>query len=173
MTSPMTASDDTKEAITLAPLPHASRRQLRNALADAGLPHADITRNGRTFFAGEHAGITFGYIGLEVHGKDALLRSLVVIDAMRGRGFGSVLVRKAIAVAAAGGADRVWVLTTTAAGFLQGLGFERVERELAPAAIRATAEFATLCPASAVCMTRLTAGSHRLGARRGTSQSAD
>ncbi|TVR96499.1 MAG: GNAT family N-acetyltransferase [Rhodospirillales bacterium] len=153
----MTASDDTKEAITLAPLPLARRGQLRNALAEAGLPHADIAENGRTFFAGEFGGITVGYIGLEVHGKDALLRSLVVVEAERGRGFGSALVGKAIAAAAAEGADRVWVLTTTAAGFLQGRGFTRVAREAAPAAIRATAEFASLCPATAVCLTRTTA----------------
>ncbi len=145
------------KAITLVPLPLARRCQLRNALAGSGLPHADIMEEGRTFFAGEHGGITFGYIGLEVHGKDALLRSLVVIDEERGRGFGSALVKEAIVAAAAAGADRVWALTTTAAGFLQGLGFRRVERGIAPVAIRATTEFASLCPATAVCLTRTTA----------------
>lgn len=50
----MTASDEANEAITLAPLPLARRGQLRNALASAGLPHTDITEEGRSFFAGEH-----------------------------------------------------------------------------------------------------------------------
>jgi amino-acid N-acetyltransferase len=145
------------KSITLVPLPAARRGQLRKALAQAGLPHADVTEKGRLFFAGEHGGITVGYIGIEVHGKDALLRSLVVLEAKRGRGFGSALVRGAIAAAAAEGADRVWVLTTTAVALLQRLGFQRVERSAAPATISATTQFASLCPATAVCLTRTTA----------------
>ena len=141
-------------SITLVPLPAARRGQLRNALAEAGLPHGDITEEGRTFFAGELGGITVGYIGIEVHGRDALLRSLVVLEAKRGRGFGSALVAAGIAAAQDAGADRVWALTTTAVALLQRLGFQRVERESAPTTIRATTEFSSLCPRTAVCLTR-------------------
>lgn len=156
MTSPVTAGGETKEAITLIPLLLARRGQLQNALAEAGLPHADIMEEGRAFFAGEHGGVTVGYIGLEVHGKDALLRSLVVVEAERDHGFGSALVRGAIAYARAHGVTHLWALTTTAVAFLQRLGFQLVERSAAPASIRATTEFASLCPATAVCMTRST-----------------
>lgn len=157
MTSPVTAGDDTNEAITLVSLPVARRGQFRNALAEAGLPHADIMEQGRAFFAGERGGVTVGYIGLEVHGKDALLRSLVVVETERDHGFGSALVRGAIACARARGVTHLWVLTTTAVVFLQRLGFQSVERSAAPATIRGTTEFASLCPATAVCMTRPTA----------------
>lgn len=144
-------------AITLVPLPDAGRAHLIEALAQAGLPCTDVMEEGRQFFAGQREGRTIGVIGLEVHGKDALLRSLVVLEAERDRGFGSALVRGAIACARAQGVTHLWVLTTTAVAFLQRLGFQRVERSTAPASIRGTTEFASLCPATAVCMTRSTA----------------
>jgi N-acetylglutamate synthase-like GNAT family acetyltransferase len=81
----------------------------------------------------------------------------VVLEAERGKGFGSALVRAAIDDATAQGVIRVWVLTTTAVEFLRRLGFHRVERSAAPPAITATTEFASLCPATAVCMTRTSA----------------
>jgi amino-acid N-acetyltransferase len=46
----------------------------------------------------------------------------------------------------------IYLLTTTAPDFFAGLGFRRAGRKTAPPAIRATRQFATLCPASAVLM---------------------
>ena len=45
-------------------------------------------------------------------------------------------------------------LTTTAADYFARLGFVRIDRDAAPPAIRATAQFASLCPASAHVMRR-------------------
>ena len=143
--------------ITLVPLPDAALTDLKDALAQAALPHADVKEEGRQFFAGQCRGQSVGFIGFEVYGGEALLRSLVVREADRGQGFGSALVQGAIDAAAAQGATRVWVLTTTAVELLRRLGFLRVDRSAAPPAIRATTEFASLCPATAVCMTRTTA----------------
>jgi N-acetylglutamate synthase-like GNAT family acetyltransferase len=140
--------------ITLVPVPDAGRAHLIDALAQAGLPRTDIAADGRSFFAGEHGGLTVGYIGIEVYGRDALLRSLLVIESERGQGFGTALVAAGIAAAQAAGADRVWALTMTAVALLQRLGFQRVERESAPTAIRATTEFSSLCPRTAVCLAR-------------------
>ena len=140
-------------AITLVPLPDAALTDLKDALAQAALPHADVKEEGRQFFAGQCRGQSVGFIGFEVYGGEALLRSLVVREADRGQGFGSALVQGAIDAAAA----QVWVLTTTAVELLRRLGFLRVDRGAAPPAIRATTEFASLCPATAVCMTRTTA----------------
>jgi amino-acid N-acetyltransferase len=44
------------------------------------------------------------------------------------------------------------VLTTTAERFCAARGFERIDRGDVPGPIAATAEFRTLCPASAVCL---------------------
>lgn len=95
-----------------------------------------------------------GYIGLELHGREALLRSLLVVEGARGHGHGSALVDYAARQAAAMGIEELYLLTTTAAGFFAARGFEPVERSAVPPAIAASREFASLCPASAVVMRR-------------------
>ena len=50
------------------------------------------------------------------------------------------------------GVQELCLLTTTAEHFFERLGYQRAEREAAPASIRGTSEFTTLCPASAVFM---------------------
>jgi amino-acid N-acetyltransferase len=98
------------------------------------------------------AGELVGVAGLELHGPHALLRSVVVADAARGRGIGHALVRERLAHARTLGLARVFLLTTTAAPFFEALGFNAVSRAAAPAALAATAEFAAACPATAACL---------------------
>jgi len=50
------------------------------------------------------------------------------------------------------GAEAVWLLTTTAADYFAAFGFVPVERAAVPEPIRESAEFASLCPASAAVM---------------------
>ena len=90
--------------------------------------------------------------GLEVYGTDALLRSVVVPDDLRGRGIGEALYRAIEARAAEEGVEWLYLLTTTAEGFFAGRGFEVVDREEAPTSIRDTAEFRELCSETATCM---------------------
>jgi len=52
------------------------------------------------------------------------------------------------------GVRRLYLLTTSAADFFARLGYKRLERDGAPAAIRTTSEFATLCPAGSVFMVK-------------------
>jgi N-acetylglutamate synthase-like GNAT family acetyltransferase len=93
-----------------------------------------------------------GVAGIEVYGTDALLRSVAVADAVRNRGLGRDLVRNRLEAARTRGLRAVYLLTTTAPGFFEGLGFERVPRASAPASVQASEEFASLCPDSAVCL---------------------
>lgn len=95
-----------------------------------------------------------GVVGVEVHGEDGLLRSLVVAPTERGSGLGTRLVHEIEELARAWGVTRNYLLTTTAEDFFDRRGYEKLAREDVPAAIAATAEFAALCPADAVCMTR-------------------
>ena len=46
----------------------------------------------------------------------------------------------------------LYLLTTTAEEFFARCGYEPIDRSRVPEAIRATAEFQSLCPASSVCM---------------------
>jgi amino-acid N-acetyltransferase len=96
-----------------------------------------------------------GVIGLEVYGRAALLRSLAVDESMRSQGVGLALVHRAETYAAERGVDSIYLLTTTAERFFQRLGYARCERSAAPASIRATSEFSSLCPASSAFMLKL------------------
>jgi amino-acid N-acetyltransferase len=95
-----------------------------------------------------------GADGLQAAGPDGLLRSLVVESGARGRGLGAALVGALENRAAARGVVRLYLLTTTAAEFFERLGYEPVARDSVPPGIAATAEFRTLCPASATCLCR-------------------
>ena len=120
-----------------------------------GLPTEDLGDPGRLFFRLQGAdGAAVGYVGLELHGHNALLRSLVTMAAARGRGHGSALVEHAVREAVGLGVETLYLLTTTAADFFAAHGFERVERSAVPPAILATREFSSLCPASATAMRR-------------------
>jgi N-acetylglutamate synthase-like GNAT family acetyltransferase len=48
----------------------------------------------------------------------------------------------------------MYLLTTTAAGFFERRGYVAAARESAPAEIRATREFADICPASSAFMVK-------------------
>ena len=136
---------------------------MRELLESAELPAGDLTRDHlRAFRVAEgREGQLLGSVGLELAGESALLRSLVVAPGERGTGLGHALVGAALEMARERGVAEVWLLTTTADRFFERLGWRRVERAAAPAGIRATAEFSTICPASSVCMVRDLQGSRR------------
>jgi amino-acid N-acetyltransferase len=124
-------------------------------LESLGLPVSDITDEDleHFFFTGSD-GSPMGLVGLEVHGTEALLRSLVVSETARGKGLGSVLVDHAEQYAASKSVRSIYLLTTTAERFFKRLGYERVDRSQAPPSIKQTHEFASLCPASSAFMTK-------------------
>ena len=74
------------------------RRTTRPAIAallrEAELPHEDFAGHLAHFLVVRQAGEVVGAVGFELHGRDALLRSLVVAPALRGAGLGGRLVRR-------------------------------------------------------------------------------
>lgn len=96
------------------------------------------------------AGKIVGVAGLETHGRDGLLRSVAVDPAHRHHGLGRALIADRLRAAAH--LDGVYLLTTTAAAFFRALGFTDAARDQAPAALRASSEFASVCPSTAVCL---------------------
>lgn len=126
------------------------------ALLDAAdLPSADLTdwHMEHFFFCGNPEAPN-GLVGMELCGASALLRSLVVEPDTRATGLGSALVEHAEAHARAHGAKAMYLLTTTAAGFFEHRGYAVAARDSAPAEIRATREFADICPASSAFMVK-------------------
>jgi amino-acid N-acetyltransferase len=120
----------------------------------AGLPREDFAAHLTHFLVAREAGAVVGAVGLERYGPDALLRSLVVAPARRSCGLGNRLVQSLTDFADRVGVKDFYLLTTTAGVFFAARGFRACRREDVPAAIAATEEFRTLCPASAVCLAR-------------------
>ncbi len=125
------------------------------ALHEAGLPTDDLTEPGRSFFAyATVSGERVGYGGFERMGRDVLARSLIVLPHAHRRGIGGGILALLLRRAFDEGGRDAWLLTTTAAPFFERAGFKPIERSAAPAAILATRQAASLCPSSAVLLTR-------------------
>lgn len=124
-------------------------------LQDAGLPYKDFAGHIDHFLVARSAdGAVVGAIGAEVFSPDALLRSLVVEPAQRGRGLGNDLLRGLEVAAETWGVRRWWLLTTTAGKFFVARGFVAAARTDAPPAIQASGQFSGGCSCSAICLTR-------------------
>jgi amino-acid N-acetyltransferase len=135
--------------------PRPSLAAAKALLAAADLPVADLTDSHceHFFYWGPPTAPT-GLVGLELFGDVALLRSLVVSPETRSSGMGTALVRHAENHALSQGVRTLFLLTTTAEGFFARLGYSRVARGAAPPAIRATREFAGICPSSSAFMSK-------------------
>ncbi len=139
----------------------------RDLLARVGLPTADLgdrigsgsepgpAHGEPTLYLVEADGDRVGCIGVERYGDAALLRSAAIAEAARGQGYGGRAVRAVETRAGSEGVETLYLLTTTAADFFAGLGYERIDREAVPDSVRGSAEFAELCPSSATLMRRL------------------
>ncbi|HSV28358.1 MAG TPA: arsenic resistance N-acetyltransferase ArsN2 [Candidatus Omnitrophota bacterium] len=135
----------------------ASCPELADALAGAGLPVDDLDESGRRFFRFlDDGGALVGFIGWELAGEAVLLRSLVVVPAMRGCGFSRRMMQWTLARLAEAGFAEAYLLTTSIADLAGRMGFVAVDRAQVPQGIKASRQFTTLCPSSAVVMRRAT-----------------
>ncbi len=123
-------------------------------LRAARLPTDGVTESLAEFVVAERDGSIIAAGGLEVVGRDALLRSVVVREDARGQGLGELLTARLLAAARERNLATLWLLTETASEFFPRFGFRRVGRDQAPAGLQATAEFAECCPSTAVTMAR-------------------
>jgi N-acetylglutamate synthase-like GNAT family acetyltransferase len=124
-----------------------------DALRGACLPSDDLEAGARFYVLQTEAGAdAFG--GLEGSGPDQLIRSVVVPPSARAQGLGRQVTEALAAQARLNGAERLWLLTTSADPFFAKLGWSVADRGDAPEAVRATRQFAGLCPASATLMCR-------------------
>ncbi len=144
--------DTARADVVVAPARAEDLAAVLALLGEASLPQAGVAEHFAHFLVARADGRIVGAVGMEPYGASALLRSLVVAPAWRGRGLGRTLAERLLAEMRAGGARRVVLLTETAAGFFSTLGFERIAREEADPAVRASVEFTTACCQSAACM---------------------
>ncbi|MWV65287.1 GNAT family N-acetyltransferase [Halorubrum sp. JWXQ-INN 858] len=139
--------------VTLRPAETAGRiGTVERLLRDNGLPTDDVRSKPEAFSLAVHDGETIGVGGVETFGSVGLLRSVVVADGVRGRGYGTAVCDALETAARDAGVVDCFLLTTTATAFFEGRGYGRVARAAVPDAIRETAQFADYCPASATVM---------------------
>lgn len=130
----------------------AERAHIRALLVDSGLPVADLDASAIDFIVAADGDDILGVVGVEPFDDAGLLRSLAVRGAMRGTGAGVALVRAAESHARSLGLTRLVLLTQTAAPFFSRHGYDAIERRAAPSSVQSSAEFRSICPASATCM---------------------
>lgn len=140
--------------IPIRPATAADHPALRALLAASSLPVEDIAVDTIDFLVAELDGALLGVVAVQACGDIGLLRSLTVDSNGRGRGLGQALVERAEAHARARGLLRLVLLTETAAAFFSRRGYVPAERGDMPAQIQSTAQFRSLCPATASCWTK-------------------
>lgn len=144
----------THDSLTLREAEGGDRERIAALLAANDLPNRDLDESPGQFFVGHADGDLAAAGGVELYGASALLRSVVVAAPHRSRGYGAALCDELEAYAAANGAETLYLLTTTAAGFFSDLGYEPTERETVPEAIRRSTLFTDHCPESAACLSK-------------------
>ena len=141
--------------LLVRPVRDGERDVMAHALRNASLPADDLDAPGRLLFRFETPnGLLAGFGGLELFGDVGLLRSIVTLPPLRGRGMGRAIVLSLETEAAAHRCDVLYLLTTTAQDFFGKLGYRVSERDNVPAAIRQTTQFATLCPDTAAVLVK-------------------
>jgi amino-acid N-acetyltransferase len=134
---------------------------VRRLLDDAQLPTADLASNpALRCWVLEVRNELIGVIGLECADVGALVRSLVVAEDHRGQGWGRELLMTLEREAGALGIRQLVLLTETAQQFFSAHDYAVIERGHVPEALLQTAEFHSLCPVSAVCMTKSLRSGH-------------
>ena len=166
-----------------APLARFERDGLKAALKKAGLPNDDIEEPGLLFWRFEtQDDVPVGFGGLEIYngsveiddevpvdfaglgisgreaspeifGRDALLRSIVILPPLRGKGFGAAIVTTLELEARLLGCRAIYLLTMDASLFI-GLGYRNCERNDVPSAIAARKQFRSVSPAAAAAMVK-------------------
>ena len=136
------------------PASEVDTEAIHDLLERNGLPTADLSTARPEFVVVRSAGQIIGIGALEHFGGTALLRSVAVEPQWRGTGVGRLLTDELERRARAAGVSEVVLLTLTAADFFRRLGYAAKDRAWVPEAVLASAEFKSLCPASAMCLAK-------------------
>jgi len=141
---------------------------IESLLQSAGLPADDIRGiSGLQTWVVEAGGSLRGAIALEPFGDAGLLRSLAIVPDARQQGLGRRLVARLESDARAAGVRTLVLLTQTAEVFFRDLGYQAVSRDDVSNAVKSSAQFRSLCPASATCMSKVIVSSSDSESLRG------
>lgn len=128
------------------------RDQIVALLTGERLPFGDLPKRLDNFFVMLAQDDVIAAAGMEVYGRSALLRSVVVKNEYRNQGIAAQMVEKVMEAARSKELARVFLLTETAKDYFLNKGFEVISRELVPPQVRRSSEFSTVCPSTATVM---------------------
>lgn len=128
--------------------------EILKLLRENNLPIKDLSTGQRIFLVALAGEKLIGVVAVELYGEYGLLRSLAVNAEFRSLGIGKKLVAEAETWSINNGLKQLFLLTTTAAEFFPKAGWKITERSTVPESIAASTEFASVCPSTAICMSK-------------------
>lgn len=138
--------------IVIEPVAADRFAEVLELLAASALPQDGLHDHLATTLAARQGNRIVGCAALEVYGQVALLRSVAVDAALRGRGIGRQLTAAARGLARSRGVSQVYLLTETAPDFFARIGFRPVARQDVAPAVQQSVEFVSACPQTAQAM---------------------
>ena len=130
------------------------KKKVLTLLQSNELPAEDIGEATRLFALWKDE-VLIGSGGLEYYGSVALLRSVSVSGKAKEKGYGSFITANLEQIARSEGMRELILLTTTAGDFFTKQGYQHISRDQVPLAVQSSSEFASVCPASALVMSKL------------------
>lgn len=129
---------------------------VENLLERCSLPITDLERNDKVALFGAHdEEELIACIGLEIYDDTALLRSLAVASEYRKDGIGRKLTDYVETYAKQKKVAELYLLTETAEGYFNKLGYQRQARDTVPSSIQGTTQYSDLCPSSSTVMRKV------------------
>jgi amino-acid N-acetyltransferase len=129
---------------------------IESLLQNAGLPTEDIRGiPGLRTWVIETGGTLRGAVALEPFAHEGILRSLAITPDARSHGLGRRLVAQLESDARIDGVRKLVLLTQTAETFFNSLGYQIISRDDVSDVVKGSAQFRSLCPASATCMAKV------------------
>jgi len=120
---------------------------IASLLSESRLPTDDLAMQDLSLFLidGSEEGVE-AVGGLERCGDTALIRSITTSAQRREQGTARTIVRELEKLAQNAGFKEVYLLTETAEGFFERLGYNKCDRSKVPQSIQESRQFSSLCP---------------------------
>jgi len=116
------------------------------------LPAEDLPASLYNFLIATEDDKVIGAICLEQYDNYGLLRSMVVNKEYRNKNIATYLIQELESKAITLGIDCIYLFTETAPQYFEKKGYERISTDEVPIPIRASSEFSSVCPDSAIVM---------------------
>ena len=110
-------------------------------LKRAELPTEDVEKFCPYFLVAQIDEKVVGTAGMEVYGKNALVRSLAVAPEFQKRGIGKQLLNEILVFAKNNGMKEAYLLTHNIQSLAQKVGFVQITREEVPEVVQQSVEF--------------------------------